>query len=102
MRLGRMLRCDESGVVYIGRSGVREEQRRTVRLRLKEWLRRGHSGAETYKNAQPKLPPDHSLQVSALYLPVSEVRDKEKDEIRKYRDMFGEPPPFNSNIPGKE
>jgi len=101
IRLGRMLKCDESGVVYIGRSGVHEEQKRTVGCRLKEWLRRYHSGAETYKRVKPTLPVDHSLQVSALYPPASGVQAKEAEEIDTYRKQFGEPPPFNSNIPGQ-
>jgi hypothetical protein len=40
--------------------------------------------------------------VSALYLPVAQVRETEAKEIETYRAKFGEPPPFNSNIPGKE
>jgi hypothetical protein len=97
-----MLSCDESGVVYIGRSGLCKEKKRTVRLRLKEWLRRGHSGAITYERVKSTLPPNHSLQVSALYLPASGVQAKEAEEIDTYRKQFGEPPPFNSNIPGQE
>ena len=100
IRLGRMLKCDESGVVYIGRSGV--QKTRAVGVRLKEWLRRYHSGAETYDCVKSTLPHDHSLQVSALYLPANEVKAKEAEEINKYLKRFGEPPPFNSNIPGKE
>ncbi len=102
IRLGRMLKCDESGVVYIGRSGVREEKMRTVAWRLKEWLRRGHSGAETYARVVPDLPHNHSLEVRALYLPVIEVCKGEAEEIEAYRKQFGEPPPFNSNLPGKK
>ncbi len=102
MRLGRMLGCDESGVVYIGRSGVREEKMRTVAWRLKEWLRRGHSGAETYARVKPDLPDNHGLEVSALYLPVSEVCKGEAEKLEAYRKQFGEPPPFNSNLPRKK
>jgi len=100
MRLGRMFKCDESGVVYIGRSGV--QKTRTVGVRLEEWLKRYHSGAESYARVKPTLPHDHSLQVSALYLPASEVKAKEAEEINKYLKKFGEPPPFNSNLPGKK
>ncbi len=97
-----MLKCDESGVVYIGRSGVQEEKQRTVGVRLNEWLLRHHSGAETYEHVKFTLPDNHSLQVSALYLSASEVQAKEAEEIDTYRKQFGEPPPFNSNIPGKK
>ncbi len=105
LKLGRMFEDDESGVVYIGRSGICEERKRTVGSRLKEWIRRGHSGAETYARAKA-ISPDkflkHSLQVSVLHLPVSEICDREAKEIDAYRKRFGESPPFNSNIPGKE
>ncbi len=103
--LGRMLGSDDSGLVYIGRSGEREAGGRTVGWGLKEWISRGHSGANTYDRAKKVFSGgfvNHRLQVSALFLPVNEVISREAQEIESYRMTFGEPPPFNSNTPGLE
>lgn len=73
--------------------------------RLKEWIRRGHSGANTYERSKKVFSGgfvDHRLEVSALYPPANEVRAREAQEIENYKAKFGEPPPFNSNTPGSE
>lgn len=75
-----------------------------VGWRLKGWVRRGHSGANTYERAKAVFPSallNHRLQVSALYLSVNDVRSREAREIENHCAGFGEPP-FNSNKPGTE
>ena len=105
----------DSGLCYIGRSGLNEEKGRTVANRLLEWLNvafklqgepagPGHSGAYAYEYPGVKeLLGSHGLEVSARFLPVGEdgenILAAEKNQLTSYRKRHGELPPFNSTDP---
>ena len=67
-----------------------------IRERLDVW----HPGAAAYGSAKPLLP-DHDLQVRALLLSDDEIEAAEASELRGYKRLYGELPPFNAVDPDR-
>lgn len=105
--IGRLNRIDDSGVLYIGRSGFRyQNTERTVANRLDEFLNESHSGGKTYGLASAVLKKSlmfsgHLLEAQALYLKDDEIEEGEAKELRDYFLNFAELPPLNSSFPKK-
>ena len=103
--ISRIVGVDSSGIVYMGRSGYRHQRsKRTVANRIREFLRRRHSGGVTYARAKETLQrasqfSDHCLQVRAMLLADEEIDAMESDVLRDYFSRHGELPPCNSQLP---
>lgn len=100
-QIQRLVGADPSGLVYIGRSGLRASGNgRTVANRMREWLAIWHPGAALYDKAKTMLG-NHRLQVRALFLHDEGIVATEAEELINYRRRHGELPPFNSVDPGR-
>lgn len=97
----RLVGADPSGLVYVGRSGLRATGNgRTVANRMREWLSVWHPGAALYEKARPLLG-DHGVEVRARFLSDERIVADETEEIINYRRRHGELAPFNSINPGR-
>lgn len=96
---------DSTGVIYIGRSGLKRQQTgRTISHRLAEFLRGPHRAGRKYKRFEAALRQlmmfrQHRLEVRGLFLPDDQIGLREAKRLCSYRDKFGELPPFNSSLP---
>lgn len=105
--IARLAGVDKSGLLYIGRSGFRNQKtKRTITKRIKEFLNGPHSGGETYDIAFKVLSKTqkfskHRLKVRASILPDRQIIPKETKLLKKYFLKYGELPPLNSSIPCK-
>jgi hypothetical protein len=120
--IGRFIRVDEEGVLYIGKAGPS----RTLATRIREFQNvsqfgtASHSGGETYLLVYMNLMQSNpaykncKLQYRVMHLYADKVSSMasedtlkhkiEEEEIKALADYFhkfGELPPCNSSFPGK-
>ena len=106
--IGRFVKIDQQGLIYIGRSGFRLQRTgRTIANRIKEFVNQNHSGGITYALAQKVLRKqkkfsEHRLQVRGMFLPDNEIDRAEKKALRDYFAHYAELPPCNSAFPKDE
>jgi hypothetical protein len=107
--ISRLIGVDYPGVLYIGRSGLRNQKtKRTIANRIQEFLRqKNHSGGITYARAKKILQQEkkfsgHRLQVRAIFLADEEIKSKEAKVLRDYFSIHAELPPCNSALPKKQ
>ena len=102
LEIGRLGGIDQSGLLYIGRSGIQSKSpKRTIKNRVNEFLLKRHSGGKTYSAALRSLGGNknflsHVLQVRGMLLPEEKIKSRESQEIEKYVREFAELPPCNS------
>jgi hypothetical protein len=91
---------DGKGIIYIGRSGLIPKRRRTIAIRLSEFLTQNHSGGRLYRKMKKVLRGkqfrNHHLEAEATVLPISRIKNAEAKLIEEYFGNFGEWPPCNS------
>lgn len=85
LQIGRLLKVDPTGIIYIGRSN-----RESIPTRIKKNV----SNMKGYAGVKNKLP-KHCLQARAMTLPDGEIASLELALLEKYRLTYGELPPFN-------
>lgn len=97
---------DDSGIVYIGRSGFKKKSpNRTLITRIWEFYQGNHSGGDTYYlSNQHRLSltnnfRSHEINACCLILPDKSISQMEGAFLLQYFKRFGELPPFNSNFP---
>ncbi len=104
--IGRLARVDKSGILYIGRSGF--HNKRSLSVRINEFVKKYHSGGITYSKAEPILDLlprflKRHLQVRAKiitdrkYIIKEKIIAAESEALKKYFEQFAELPPCNSS-----
>ena len=103
--IGRLLGSDKGGLLCIGQTSEFESRRRKFVGALRRGRRHSEANLLHILEAYTSLPsvyPGHSYEYSYVRLETQlEAKALEASLVKEYVARFGEPPPLNSNIPGR-
>lgn len=85
LQIGRLIKTDPAGIVYIGRS-----DRESIATRI----RKNVNNPKGYTGVKDRLP-KHHLEARAMTLSADETSSRELALLNQYRSEYGELPPFN-------